>query len=354
MTSTPPNAEAAESAIRQIGAEFRRLRGLRGERIEDISAYLNIKSTHIFGVEQGDLSVIASKREAKSVVRRYADYLGLDGEGIAGPMDPIIGSLQGDKAPPKPQPALRFDRTSAILLACSVVLGVVIGWSSIGDVSQFDLLTPPVNAGIVGSAEPEATPLEEEADHDAAALATDQTRSLNAVNERDDDQPITDVAEGLSGEAAEASDALLAELKTAIAAEEDAAKLENPANVLAAIFAERGDGAHIYEAENTDARVIVRALSDVSVQVASRSRDYVWTQTMKPREMLMVPNRNDLELWSGDAAGIELLLDGAILPTLGPPGTVVSGLSLAVASLEGLVDRASAIGGTNAETSTSQ
>ena len=52
MTSTPPNAEAAESAIRQIGAEFRRLRGLRGERIEDISAYLNIKSTHIFGVEQ--------------------------------------------------------------------------------------------------------------------------------------------------------------------------------------------------------------------------------------------------------------------------------------------------------------
>ncbi len=347
MTSTPPNAEAAESAIRQIGAEFRRLRGLRGERIEDISAYLNIKSTHIFGVEQGDLSVITSQREAKSVVRRYADYLGLDGEGIAGPMDPIIASLQGDKAPPKPQPTVRFDRTSAIILGSSIGLGMVIGWFSMGDVNRFDLLTPPVNASIVDTTtEPDdVTILDDDANVNVAALTTDSTRSLATADEPLEEQPITEVAEKLSGEAAEASDALLAELKTAIAEEEEATRLENPANVLAAIFAERGDRAHIYEAENTDARVIVRALSDVSVQVASRSRDYVWTHTMKPREMLMVPNRNDLELWSGDAAGIELLLDGAILPPLGPPGTVISGLSLATASLEVLVDQATTNGG---------
>lgn len=346
MTSKPPNAEAAESAIRQIGAEFRRLRSLRGERIEDISAYLNIKSTHIFGVEQGDLSVITSKREAKSVVRRYADYLGLDGEGIAGPMDPIIASLQGDKAPPKPQPAVRFDRTTAIILTLSIGIGAIIGWFSMGDVNRFDLLTPPVNATIVDTVKPDdVTVPEDKEDVDVAVSPTTSTRSLDTVIESADEQSITDVAESLSGEAAEASDALLAELKTAIAEEEDEARSENPANVLAAIFAERGDRAHIYEAENTDARVIVRALSDVSVQVASRSRDYVWTHTMKPREMLMVPNRNDLELWSGDAAGIELLLDGAILPPLGPPGTVISGLSLAAASLEVLVDQASANGG---------
>ncbi len=345
MTSTPPNAEAAESAIRQIGAEFRRLRGLRGERIEDISAYLNIKSTHIFGVEQGDLSVITSKREAKSVVRRYADYLGLDGEGIAGPMDPIITSLQGDKAPPKPQPALRFDRTSAIILGSSVVLGMIVGWLSMGDVDRFDLLTPPVNASIVGGPQSDVATPEGSSDVDVAALTANSTRSLGTTNETGDEQPIADVADNLSGEAAQASDALLAELKTAIAEEDEGAIPENPANVLAAIFAERGDGAHIYEAENTDARVIVRALSDVSVQVASRSRDYVWTHTMKPREMLMVPNRNDLELWSGDAAGIELLLDGAILPQLGPPGTVISGLSLAATSLQVLVDQTSASSG---------
>lgn len=334
MTSSPPNVQAAESAIRQIGTEFRRLRGLRGERIEDIATYLDIKATYLFGVEQGDLSVISSRREAKSVVRSYANYLGLDGEGIVGPMDPIISSLQGDKAPLEPMHPGWFDRTSAIILGVSVVLGVIVGWSSIGDVSQFDLLTPPVSADVVGSKTSSDGGIEDIVPDDAAALTAD------VADELDDEQSITDVAEDLSGEAAEASDALLAELKTAIAEETEQqpgdadAATADPANVLAASFARRGDGAHIYEAENTDARVIVRALTDVSVQVASRARDYVWTHTMRPREMLMVPNRNDLELWSGDAAGIEVLLDGNILPPLGPPGTVVSGLSLAAASLE--------------------
>ena len=352
MTSNAPNAAAAESAVRQIGTEFRRLRGLRGERIEDIAAYLDIKATYLFGVEQGDLSGIPSRREAKAIVRSYASYLGLDGEGIIGSMDPIIASLEGENAPPSPKKQSWIDRTSAIILAASVILGVLVGWSWIGDVDQFDLLNPPVTAdeldvGIVEGAAPDTG----------------------------EGEPLADVAaEDLSGEAADAADALLAELKTAysdsaavdagespdLAANgiggsngadvpagrdlsadagddlAEAEKVEDPANVLAALVAERGDGAHIYEADNTDARVIVRALADVSVQVTSRSRDYVWTRTMKPREMLLVPNRDDLELWTGDASGIEVLLDGVILPPLGPPGTVIGGLSLATSSLEAM------------------
>ncbi|MGI9484481.1 MAG: helix-turn-helix domain-containing protein, partial [Geminicoccaceae bacterium] len=146
MTSNDPNATAAESAVQQIGAEFRRLRTLRGERIEDIATYLDLKATYLFGIEQGDLSVVPSKREAKAMVRGYADYLGLDGEGIIGPMDPIIASLNGDKAPPEPKKTRWLDRTSIIILATSIVLGIMVGWSWIGDVNQFDLITPPVTA----------------------------------------------------------------------------------------------------------------------------------------------------------------------------------------------------------------
>lgn len=330
MTSNSPNATAAESAIRQIGTEFRRLRGLRGERIEDIATYLDIKATYLFGIEQGDLSVIPSKREAKSMVRGYANYLGLDDEGILEPMEPIITSLEGDNAPTEPARPNWFDRTSAIILSTSVVLGVLVGWSWIGDVNQFDLITPPVTADILDREGGEVGGVDE----GGAIAPLDEGTAETALAEED-----------LSGEAAEAADALLAELKTVLADNaEDAdgdvddpsapVKKAVPANVLAALVAERGDGAHIYEAENTDARVIVRALANVSVQVTSKARDYVWTKSMKPREMLLVPNRNDLELWTGDAAGIEILLDGAILPPFGPPSTVISGLSLAASSLE--------------------
>ncbi len=339
MTSNDPNATAAASAIQQIGTEFRRLRALRGERIEDIATYLDVKATQLFGIEQGDLSVVPSRDEAKAMVRSYANYLGLDGEGIIGPMDPIIASLNCDKAPQGQNTPRRFDGTSVIILTTAVVLGVMFGWSWIGDVNQFDLITPPVTANSLDN---------ERSDTGAAPPA--DGNELNA--------DLTD--EGLSEEAAEAADALLTELKTALADEADIGageteetvsasptltagepnsikNEERPANVLAALVAERGDGAHIYEAENTDARVIVRALAGVSVQITSQSRDYVWTRTMKPREMLLVPNRNDLELWTGDAASIELLLDGVVLPAPGPSGTVISGFSLSASSLEAML-----------------
>lgn len=338
MRLNTPNAMAAESAIQQIGREFSRLRALRGERIEDIADYLGIRATFLFGIEHGDLSVVPSKHEAKATVQRYADYLGLDGQGIIGPMDPILASLDGDKAPKEPGDHKRLDRTSMVILATAVVLGVLVGWSWIGGGNRFDMITPPVTADS----------LDDETVDTVAALSEGDEPAAGLTN--DDD---------LSQEASQAASALLDEMKTALEDDADSGaggagdaasvrstltaaerlspkKDERPANVLAALVAERGDGAHIYEADNTDARVIVRALDDVSVQVTSQSRDYVWTRTMQPREMLLVPNRDDLELWTGDAASIEVLLDGVILPTLGPPGTVVSGLSLSSLSLEAL------------------
>ncbi len=334
MTSNEPNAIAAESAIRQIGSEFRRLRTVRGERIEDIAAYLDIKVTYLFGIEQGDLSVIPGKRRAKSVLRDYADYLGLDGDSIVAPMDPIIESLEGEKAPPGPAKKTGFDRTAALILAGSVALGVLAGWTWIGEVDQFDLLTPPVAA---------------EAEQAVAAVDDEAAEEVeDAVSTESAEEPESLADDAVDDETEE----LLARLESALAeplslpvdgaAAVDAAKApeetkeEDPANVLAALVAERGDGAHIYEADNTDARVIIRALGEVSVQVSSPERDYFWTRTMNPKEMMLVPNRSDLELWTGDASSLEVLLDGVVLPPLGPPGTVLSGLSLAPTSLRSI------------------
>ena len=335
MTSNQPNAEAAESAIRQIGAEFRRLRSLRGEQIDDIATYLDVKATYIFAIEQGDLSVIPTKRQAKSALRFYANYLGLDGDSIVAPMDPILASLKDDKAPPEHRPPRSIDRLSVAILAASVILGVLVGWNWIGDSDQFDLLTPPLMIG----------------DKQARADGAEVTEVADLSKEGPVAKDLDDKASLAAAAATGKTTALLAEIKTVLSepvisqtrslasdpggeADEEPVKAERPANVLAALVAKRGDGAHIYEADNTDARVIVRAMTDVSVQVTSRGRDYAWTRTMKPKEMLLVPNRDDLELWTGDAGGIEILLDGKILPALGSSGTVVSGLSLAPASLE--------------------
>ena len=46
--------DMAENIVSKAGAEFRRLRIERGERLEDVADYLRIKAIYLYGIEQGD------------------------------------------------------------------------------------------------------------------------------------------------------------------------------------------------------------------------------------------------------------------------------------------------------------
>ncbi|MGI9449154.1 MAG: helix-turn-helix domain-containing protein [Geminicoccaceae bacterium] len=308
----------AEEIIGKIGVELRRIRTMRDESLEDVAAYLEIKSIYLFGIEQGDLSVIPSQRSRRSYTSSYANYLGLDGDVIVNRVLPLIKSL--DNAPTRSslRSFSRIDRNSAVILASSIVLGIITGWLYLGDTARLDLIATPVTAGAVGNID------------DGEPTADDQVAGDQAPNVEEE------IIEDSLKEAEQALAELEDQLAEEQASEQTAAKQEIPANVLATLVAKQRNGAQIYEPENTDARVIVRALDTSWIQVSSADRSYLWTRTMQPQEMLLVPNRDDLELWAGDASGVEILLDGVVLPTIGPPGTVVRGLSLAPTSLEAI------------------
>jgi hypothetical protein len=292
----------------------------------------------------------------------------------------VIRSLEGAKAPFGSWNFSGVDRFSAIILTSAVVLGVFAGWSYLGDVAKLDLIAPPLTAGNSESDDGEAIAdggVDDDVNDDTAetidarasadlAGATDtfEERSKGLVSEAER------ALANLELQAAQAQKGTLqapppsqdlpasqdlrvtrsvasnevADNHGERAAEGSARREELPANLLATLVAKRGDGAAIYEPENTDARVIVRALDTSWIQVSSRDRSYLWTRTMQPREMLLVPNRDDLELWAGDASGVEILLDGVVLPKLGPPGTVVRGVSLTPDSLAALSDMVSSAG----------
>lgn len=334
----------AENAIARIGTELSSLRTKRGERLEDIGEYLGIKPTYLYGLELGDLSIVSSKRRIRSYIFNYANYLGLDGEAMTKRLATAIDDIEGAKAPSGLWKLKGVDRHTAIILATSVVLGIVTGWWYLGDTAKLDLIASPVTANAISETEGAGLIVGDVGDDGAAeTLAVEAEEALTRLEERVDDLESDDLEPAQTQGDAQAGVDTNASATDQIAAAssdqntEAAPKGEElPANVLATLIAKSGGGAEIYEAQNTDARVIVRALDTSWVQVSSADRSYIWTRTMQPKEMLLVPNREDLELWAGDASGVEILLDGAVLPSLGPAGTVVRGVSLAPGPLEAL------------------
>jgi cytoskeleton protein RodZ len=47
----------------------------------------------------------------------------------------------------------------------------------------------------------------------------------------------------------------------------------------------------------------------------------VLERTLRAGDTYLVPNRPDLTLWTGNAGGLEVIVDGATLPPLGPSGS---------------------------------
>ena len=84
----------------------------------------------------------------------------------------------------------------------------------------------------------------------------------------------------------------------------------------------------IYEADNTDARVVLRALESSWIRVSSVAGDYLRDRTLEPGDVFLVPNRPDLELWTGNAGGLEVIVDGDVLAPLGTSGAVVRAVAL--------------------------
>ncbi|MHA1107606.1 MAG: RodZ domain-containing protein [Alphaproteobacteria bacterium] len=80
-------------------------------------------------------------------------------------------------------------------------------------------------------------------------------------------------------------------------------------------------------------RVTLRATTNAWVEVRERNRKTVFSRLMLSGEAVDLPVSPGMTLSTGNAGGIEILLDGTALPPLGPSGEVVRDVALDAASL---------------------
>jgi cytoskeleton protein RodZ len=88
-------------------------------------------------------------------------------------------------------------------------------------------------------------------------------------------------------------------------------------------------------------RIILRASSDAWVEVRDRpGRTVLISRILKAGETFPVPNRPGLTLLTGNAGGIEVIIDGQALAPLGKAGSVKRNVALDAEQLRGSLNAA--------------
>jgi cytoskeleton protein RodZ len=371
--------DPAESLMRELGAQLRQERLKRGEDLDDVAQHLRIKSSYLFALEQGDLSGMPGRAYALGFLRSYADYLGFDGEDLISRIKSTVDNLT-DRTRLRvrtPAPETRLPKTPVVVMSLAVIAGIYAGWAYLNRTSRVmvetvaevpddlrarsaqplpevadegspvadpspdvrapdgapadvtptaDLEHGPPLPGTTGDSEPppsaeppQATPgpLVPE-----AGPSLDEPGSVPGVvpPETLAAQPAAGSVPAASAQAAAQTDPQANEQPGTGAASAATAGAGSDALALADPTAEDVQTSREHEAM-VETRVILRAREEAWIQISSPSGDYAFTRTLEPGEVVTVPNRADLVLWTGNAGGLDIIVDGTPVPVLADAGS---------------------------------
>jgi cytoskeleton protein RodZ len=352
----PEQHDPAEALVREVGAQLRQARTARGEQIEDVAANLRIRPGYLHGLEQADLSVMPGRTYALGFLRSYAQYLGFDGDDLIAQIRSSVGGLTGKPHlhGRTPLSESRLPKLPILVVALAALAGIYAGWAWVDDRGPAEIdpvaevpedlrqqaAAPDITPAIAPAPEPAIAPEIElpiepqagaagppEASQIAAALAP------TALSDADLEAAVTPTLEIATEPPPGADPAAASEVATP----EPGAGEQSPAEPAAPEAADLlaglepvADGAApiLYRDGDAAARVMLRARTRAWVHVSSTNNDYLWVRTLQPGDAFVVPDRPDLVLWTGNAGGIEVIVDGAPLPPLGPVARVVRDVSL--------------------------
>ena len=320
---------------RAIGQELRVARQRSGADLYDIADTLRIKPSYLFALENGDLGDLPGLPYALGFLRSYADHLGLDGQKLVRRLkagEPAAGQRSELAYPVHVREEGR--PYGLVALALMVLAGAGYGgWTFVaGQVDpEVDLVAEaPFDAPtavpstpdpeIAAAADSSSTPL----DPPPVAPATTGTSVPGAVD--------------LAGAAPPSGDTVAdAGISTAPAGgvvADNVLPVQDAAPVSPAAVDEGRPNPGIGAAIASEARVVLIASETAWIQVRSADRQFSRSRLMEQGERFPLPERTDLALWTGNAGGLQVMVDGTELAPLGPRGAVLKNVPLDPAGLK--------------------
>jgi cytoskeleton protein RodZ len=255
-----------------------------GKDLQQIARVLHIRYTYLVAIEDGRYEDLPGQAYAIGFVRAYADHLDLDGDEIVRRYKEESTGLKRKAALDFPIPAPDSGVPSGIALLAAIVLGMAVYgvWYALSGPGRTVAVVQEVPARLAPPADvPDAAA--------PPAAPGEATEEVASEAPQPPSPPMPPEPQAVS-EAAR------------LAEPPDPAK--PPADVLE-----------------------LRAKVDSWIQV--RQGDVLMlTRLLRKGEVYRVPEQPGLTLMTGNAGGIEVLVNGELMAPLGEPGAVASGIPL--------------------------
>jgi cytoskeleton protein RodZ len=343
LRSGPPGEAAALS----IGRELRAVREQRGEDLYDVADLLRIKPAYLLALEQGDHARLPGIPYGHGFLRSYAEHLGLDGQKFVRRLK-VAGAVPAAPTPPaapafRVPPAEERRPTMVVALALLVLAGAGYGgWSYLGlgseappeAVAEAPYLPPPDPAPAnrpPPRPDPIVPAMSERTIAAAPAPAIQDLPSVAEVLAVAAAAPVPARTEPAPDAAASNAPQSAADLALA-ASSVGTGEAAEVADVSAAGEGRPSPG--VGAAVAGEARVVLVATEPAWIQVRSADRSFSRSRLMEAGERFLLPERGDLALWTGNAGGLQVMVDGDELAPLGARGAVLRDVPLDPAALK--------------------
>lgn len=364
--NTPQFSRNDAEGTSVVGRELREAREALGITVADIADALRIRAAHVEALEGGRFGDLPGRPYTLGFARSMARYLGLDADAVSMRLrEEVTGTAPSvELVFPESTEDKRLSRAGWIAISLVLVAAAYGGWLMLGPsgdegppefamdgtpaVSEPDTSGTPT--GVLEERTPETTvgvepPVDEAAPAPATAAPQQAEPSVlsgaNAsasarVSSPDAVAPVkptaapaatAQVAQSSLPSAASGAPAVGSSASTAAPPANDTADEEDvtpePSAVAAAVAPTEVPAGHI----------LLRARQDSWVQIQAANGVTVMARTLRAGESYTVPDESGLRLTTGNAGGLDIVVDGQIVPSLGQVGAVRRNVALDAARL---------------------
>jgi cytoskeletal protein RodZ len=368
----------------EFGAALRQTRLTYGRDLADVANQLRIRQVYLQAIEEGRFEALPGATYAIGFVRAYADYLGLDENEVVKRYKELRGGVnaQTNLVPPAPVAEGRLPAGPVLLFAVILAAAAYGGWYYLSlegrDPGEVVAALPARIAQMVGMkpdepvAPPEPAPaptaaspapavpaaeapaekpaimpaetaVEKPAETAVTTIPAEPAPAVESVSPAPE-QPATPAAiapvpparapEPASPSPVTETTAVPAPAETAPTAAETAAVPRQQAVAPAAAGASGSStspaaGAppqapepSAQAAQPVDSRVVLRANASSWIEIRNAEERRVFSRLLRRGETYPVPLTPGLTLTTGNAGGLDVVVDGKTLPPLGKPGDV--------------------------------